>query len=400
MPKYTERAHPSVQQFWGTLPQDEQQLLNKHPLFREHGEELSRAGYNRVHQRTEELGITPEAGFQIYQQIMQRERQHAEQLEQLAKAAVAQVWGIDPSMLEAELTDNVSVPSGERREPSEVTPEVQQQINKRLTLNSLSHGSSIHQMQTLHYVIADAIQRIDPELIDLYNKLASASTQMYWLYDVGQFIASMSGQAQSGGSEEVQFDQQGNPKVVARAICFPILAQELAKGVMELLTMHGLSDLDEQTAATVINYADDPRQDFWLAQAGQELWRRFLAAIPEGVNMVDVVAGLSKLSPEEVQTTIEAVVSNPQAAQGYLSKLAAVRRVAITGATIDRHLSRTGQVEAPVAPPQRRTRPSPSPAQPPLTEPARPDPFRPTQPKVIPNPKARKNSTIDKFMEE
>lgn len=388
MPQYQQYAHPSVQDYWRGLPAGEQELLSQHPLFRQHGEELSRGGYNRVHRRSTELQTGPHEGMALYQQIMQHEAQHAEQLEQLAKQAVAQVWGIDPSMLEGELTQDVSVPAGERPQAAEMSPAVRQQINKRLTLNSLSHGAAVHQMQTLHYVVADALQRIDPELVDLYSKLSSAATQMHWMVDVGQFVAQMAGQAQSGGSEEVQFDQQGNPKVVAKAICFPILAQELSKGVMELLTMHGLSDLDEQTAQAVIESADDPRQDIWLTQAGQELWRKFLAALPQGTNMAEVVAALSKQSPEEVQRIMEAIVNNPQAAGGYLRQLAASRRLAHTGATIDRFLTRA-QVTAPVAPPQRRTSPAPM-TQPPLTEPARPDPFRPTQPKVMPKPKARK----------
>jgi hypothetical protein len=111
------------------------------------------------------------------------------------------------------------------------------------------------------------------------------------------------------------------PVVVARAVCFPVLCQELSKGVMEILTMHGLSAYDEDTARGVIHYADRLEDEPWLIQVGPELWRKFLKVVPKRTKLADIVSMLSTLQPSEVNKVITAVIENPDEATEILQDL-------------------------------------------------------------------------------
>ncbi|MEQ1903226.1 MAG: hypothetical protein ABL888_03450 [Pirellulaceae bacterium] len=75
----------------------------------------------------------------------------------------------------------------------------------------------------------------------------------------------------------------GRLQVEARAWVFPLLAHELTKGTAELVCLHGLNHLNDTTYAMVTDEADQLELEIWMIQAGGELWRRFLSAIPRDI---------------------------------------------------------------------------------------------------------------------
>ncbi len=57
---------------------------------------------------------------------------------------------------------------------------VQEEINKRLTMNLLIQGASMHAMLTLHHLVCDELNAINNKLIPLYDRLAVSGTLSLW----------------------------------------------------------------------------------------------------------------------------------------------------------------------------------------------------------------------------
>lgn len=110
--------------------------------------------------------------------------------------------------------------------------------------------------------------------------------------------------------------------VVARGTNWLLLAKELVKGTAELICLHGLNQLADETYHHVIEATDRLDLEPWMLQSGGELWRRLLAAIPEDQPVARVLMRLARLTPQALESTITAVIEHPQRAQSRLAGLA------------------------------------------------------------------------------
>ena len=110
-------------------------------------------------------------------------------------------------------------------------------------------------------------------------------------------------------------------KIDARGMVFPVLAQEMSKGVAELISYHGLENLDDKETEQVLSHADDIRHEPYLIQVGPELWRRFLKVKPPSVSLADIMMALTLQEPDHLHKIVAAVVENPEEAGPLLSAL-------------------------------------------------------------------------------
>jgi nitrate reductase assembly molybdenum cofactor insertion protein NarJ len=149
---------------------------------------------------------------------------------------------------------------------------------KRRFMNSIIQGAS----KKGHYMfelVRDEIERINPQLMNLYGVSMASLDYLYWLYPeqvVQQMAASGEGQA---GQEEVDL-QTDPPTVKAKAISFPILVHELLKGVYDILGAHGLPD-DPRRAEMVKGSEDTLPAEIWDIRLGPIFWEKFLETYPD-----------------------------------------------------------------------------------------------------------------------
>ncbi len=122
----------------------------------------------------------------------------------------------------------------------------------------------------------------------------------------------------AGGYGGVEHDGQ-RFKVIGRSICLPLLVHELTKGTAELVCIHGLNTLSDAMYQQVTDEADQLEYEVWLLQAGPEMWRRLLAAIPPGQQIAHVLMHLARLDPLPLEKMMLTVVSDPPAARRMLS---------------------------------------------------------------------------------
>jgi hypothetical protein len=111
----------------------------------------------------------------------------------------------------------------------------------------------------------------------------------------------------------------GRMMVHARAWMWPLLAHELTKGTAELVCLHGLNELDEVTYRFVTHEADKIEHEIWMMQAGGELWRLFLAALPQPDRLAESLMYVARLDPQPLEQLMMDLVEHPRTAKATIA---------------------------------------------------------------------------------
>ncbi|MCA9094117.1 MAG: hypothetical protein KDA68_11560 [Planctomycetaceae bacterium] len=109
--------------------------------------------------------------------------------------------------------------------------------------------------------------------------------------------------------------------VVAKAWTFNIVLKELIKGTAELICLHGLKSMDNFIYSTVMDEADQLEHEVWMLQTGPELWRRFIAVLPEDRTTAEMLMHVARLDPDPLEDLMMAVVEDPDHARVLLRNL-------------------------------------------------------------------------------
>ncbi len=344
--------------FWQGIGQNQRHTFRHNPTLVQHGNALSWKGYQDTHRRSRAGGMQAQNSAQLmqetmgaFQQIMRAEQGHSEELQNLAIKTVAKMMKFPEEKLQAMLSHDVekndTAEEFKQHKNVPVSPEMRNEINKRIIMNGLTQGSAVHNMMTAHNFqsenqegqleldVAQELNQIDPQLVALYKKFAAGSHMGYWMMDFDQMSSEMLSSSAAGSSKVVQ-DEQGE-HVEAAAACFPVLVQELCKGVMEFFGFHHLAEMAKemqptqrkQFRNTVLLHADDVLHEPWLIQIGPEFWRTFLKVVnstPQMPSMPMIVAKLNKAPPQQVIEVANAILSDsPQAGQMLLQIVGAVQ---------------------------------------------------------------------------
>lgn len=106
--------------------------------------------------------------------------------------------------------------------------------------------------------------------------------------------------------------QKGTELIVAsRATNWQLLAKELVKGTAELICLHGLNQLDDETYRRVLRVADQLDLEPWMLQSGGELWRRLLASFPTDRPIAKVMMDLARLPGGSLESVIATMIEQP-----------------------------------------------------------------------------------------
>lgn len=291
-----ERMHPQLEEEL----RDGKHSLGKHPIFPA-GDELSfeqrimNGRFKEVVNRYKQAHDTDNIDNQqllldmmpMVKSTMEIEKDHTKELEELAIKMIREEYNISEDTVEiiAELTPNIDM-SGTKKNPTpkETTEEKEyeshehmqnetDEVYKRRFLNAMIQGAA-KKCNHMFHMVKDELSKMNPQLPTKYAKMMSAADYMYYV------IPEMD-KGTSGGVVRVQFPTEENPKctIYAQAMVFPVLIHELVKGVMEILSAHGLPQ-DENLAEHVINKADALCFEPWDLKIGAALWQKFTECIP------------------------------------------------------------------------------------------------------------------------
>lgn len=148
------------------------------------------------------------------------------------------------------------------------------EVGKRRLINAMTQGAAKKSSHMFH-MVEEELTAIDPRLPNTYGKLVSTADYMYYIIDE---MSNTNAGAFVGGIVNVELDGD-KPKVIAKAVTFPILVHELVKGVMEVFATHGLPQ-DKQLQKFVLGKADFTSAEPWDMRLGPGLWERFTSLIP------------------------------------------------------------------------------------------------------------------------
>ena len=285
------------------------------------------------------------------QQIKRVEVQHKEYLENLAVNLVKKELGIPEGQLQFDV-ELVSGPMGasegmqtqpEQPDEEEVEEafkegeEHQEEIEdfmdsmekfnlekaKRRMINSLVQGAAFKGGH-MYVLVSNEINRLSPELLNLYGVTQSLMEHLYWLYP------DMEGMAGSGGGQMGQSESDPEtdpPTIKAKAFTFPLLVHEIVKGIYSLYGDQGLPN-DPVQRSMVVGAEDTLPSEIWDSRLGPIFWEKFRDSWPDKLYEEDqrhlqqyLFMKLSQLEAKDFIVLAKAIMADKPEAKEVINKM-------------------------------------------------------------------------------
>jgi len=218
-----------------------------------------------------------------------------EDLIQAAQDIIQDLYEVPEHILfNSEIKEDIKIEKETPPRADEIPDDLEDEIHKRLLLNFIPHGSTMHIWKTAHHLIK---KNIPENLFLLYEEYTAVVSWLLWqLHPIsfGQVISE--GSVFTQGKSQCCFSQPGeiDATIKAEAINFPVLLHELNKGVMDYLISIGLpNQYSPEALELVYADADDLSLEPWYYYLAPGIWQRVLDKenvapnqIPEVVNKI------------------------------------------------------------------------------------------------------------------
>jgi len=289
----TERMHPKLEDDLANRSHS----LGKHPIFPEGDEssfeeKIMGERFNDVtkhYKRAYDVdtinnhSVMSEMMPLVYE-TMGLEAKHKKALEKIAVDMIREEYDMGEDVVEihAELTNEINM-VGTKKNPKPISVEMEfknhdelvnanEEVYKRRFVNAMIQGAA-KKCNHMFHMADDELTELDPRLPNKYSKMMTSADYMYYIMPEME-------KGVNGGVVKVQFPSKSNPKAViyAQAMVLPVLIHELVKGVMELISAHGLPK-NKKVGEYVINKADFLAAEPWDMRLGPGLWSRFTKLI-------------------------------------------------------------------------------------------------------------------------
>jgi len=268
--------------------------------------------------------------FQGLTNVLPIEDRHRAELERLAVELVRSEYDIPEDAVDFEVRimgqnpihkTGLKMKKGNKRPPQgKSEEELKPNVTKRRLMNAMMHGAA-RKGQYMYHLAQDELNRIDPNLANNYSKIMAGNDFMYWAMN-DDTIAQESEHGTHAG--QVRVDLSGpKPKIIAQGMTFPFLLHELTKGVLELMSLHGL-DADKETRDYVLDKTDNLESEPWDIRLGPKIWEKFM----ESLNADDlpykshIFNRLSTLPPAEFNGIVQGLLNDSEEAKRAVREMA------------------------------------------------------------------------------
>jgi hypothetical protein len=194
---------------------------------------------------------------------------------------------------------------------------------KRRMINSLVQGAAFKggHMYTL---VSDEINRLSPNLLNLYGVTQSLMEHLYWLYPDMENMAGGGG-GQMGQSES---DPETDPPTIrAKAFTFPLLVHEIVKGIYSLYGDQGLPN-DPVQRSMVVGAEDTLPAEIWDSRLGPIFWEKFREVWPDKLYEDDqrhlqqyLFMKLSQLEAKDFMVLAKAIMADKPEAKEVINRM-------------------------------------------------------------------------------
>lgn len=276
-------------------------------------------------------GISPMEGALrisgVQSLIEKNESPYKKQLEELAINTIKDIYQVpDYVDMKAFINPNLSLDTEQDHsaEPFldltlEQKNKMRDEIQKRVILNGLVHGSSMHVWKGIYHLVADELDKINPQLKELYNYYTSTLGMTIWLMNPDLFQSEIeNGTHITQGFNKLEFDRQKGfgGKVQSQGINFAVLLHELNKGVMDWLISAGIpKDYTADELRYYYSKADAYENEPWHYTLSPTLWSELLdAAQMSNEDIPKLISRLTKLSYLELVELFFLIQDNKESA--------------------------------------------------------------------------------------
>lgn len=192
--------------------------------------------------------------------------------------------------------------------------EMWEEIQKRIILNGLVHGSAMHIWKSAHYIIKEQIDQVDNFLMKLYDEYTAAISWLIWQVSPDEFNNSI-GEV-TLGFNSLDFEEEGEPecKINCNAVNFPVLLHELTKGAMDYLICHAIpSDYSKEELEYYYAKADDYENEIWHYLMSPTIWIKLIEAADVNTQGIPrVIAKMCKLSYQELTEVLKNCIDSKE----------------------------------------------------------------------------------------
>ncbi len=301
----------------------------------------------------------------VTNQISAIEQEHKESLEELAIELIVDLYNVPDNLdLKAFLTPPDQMPldsgdggegggSGDDDEAEDLSQErkdyIQKEIQKRIILNTLVHGSAVHIWKSSYHIARNQLNIMDERLIGLYDKYSALVSFLMWQFPVQQMQQMVDNNAaivqgvnrvefteneeqeqeedfdneqaeeeeDYADEDEVVEEQQIDATLTAHAINFPVLLHELSKAVVDYLITNGIpQDLTKKEYAYYYSVADRYRDEIWHYFFGPTLWVNLLQTVDKTPDeLPHVIAKMSELDYDQLAELCNLIIYDKERAK-------------------------------------------------------------------------------------
>lgn len=300
--------------------------LGEHPAFPPEEEEkfivnLVSNTFNEIVENTdiEDVTVLENELSTIIGQCRKIEKDNIQSLEELSYKIITEMFDIpsDTLKMEGKIVNKIDT-STERLVPEktegfsfddiEDMNYLSGEIYKRRMLNALVAGASMYYMNYIGNYIKEIFE-INPDLPSLYKKMIDYNNLL--LYISKDTLNTK--ETTDGGKVDVTISSKDEyPIIKAEGLLFPILFEEIVKGILELAISHGLPNNVEK-AKYVIGKADFKIAEVWDMRLGYALWKLIQDEISEcGYDILEIginffLMELSQMDTEEFNSTLKEI---------------------------------------------------------------------------------------------
>ena len=245
----------------------------------------------------------------LFEFIARKEAPFVKELQKLAVKTIKELYNVpDHVDLQAFIEVRINLDTEQDDSPKpflELTLEqknaMRDEIQKRILLNGLVHGSSMHIWKGVYYLVKDKLDGMNPLLVQLYDEFTAGINFQFWMMNPDMVQQAVEDNKQlTQGFNEIKFKEPGQPAaiVLCKAINFPALLHEVNKGVIDYLICHSIpKTYSEEELKYYYSKADAYENEIWHYLLSPSLWSDLLeTADVESHDIPRIIMNLSKLS--------------------------------------------------------------------------------------------------------
>lgn len=302
--------------------------LATHPVFSYNPKDLMDIGVKKTAElanRRVGNNLSPYYLFQMYNtffsKIIISESKHKDELEVIAEETIREMYdvpqqiNINPKIVEQPSLE-YDFESQNENKKIEILPErmktIQEEVNKRIILNSIVNGSSIMIWSSAYYIVKEKLDNINPNLIRDYDAYSAIVNCLLWMQEPKVNMNHI----QSQGVSKVKFDEG----LESEGVNFPVLLLETNKVVMDYLICKAIpKDFSEEELKLYYALSDDYSHEIFHNTLSPVLYAGFLESInTEPQNIPKIISRLSQLRYEELEDIFICVQKNKEEAKKKL----------------------------------------------------------------------------------